>query len=53
MAALAAAAAQMTAPIAAATPKAEGNAGPDDAITGPIRAVVRISLMVSGDFTRW
>src|ERR1700680_2365831 len=37
--ALAAAAEQMTAPIAAATPKAESNAGPDDAITGPIRAV--------------
>src|SRR6267154_2590793 len=32
--ALAAATKQMTAPIAAATPKAESNAGPDDAITG-------------------
>jgi hypothetical protein len=39
IAALAAAAAQMTAPIAAATPKAESKAGPDDAITGPIKAI--------------
>jgi hypothetical protein len=37
--ALAAAAAQITAPIAAATPKAGSNAGADDAITGPIRAI--------------
>jgi hypothetical protein len=52
--ALAAATEQMTAPIAAATPKAESNAGPDDAITGPIRAVatnppVRATALFSPD----
>jgi hypothetical protein len=52
--ALAAAAEQMTAPIAAATPKAESSAGPDDAITGPIRAVatnppVRAAALFSPD----
>src|ERR1700692_1537442 len=45
---------QVTAPIAAATPKAESNAGPDDAITGPIRAVatnppVRAAALFSPD----
>jgi hypothetical protein len=35
IAALAATTEQMTVPIAAATPKAESKAGPDDAITGP------------------
>jgi hypothetical protein len=54
MAALAAAAKQITAPIAAATPKAESKAGPDDAITGPIRAVainppVRATALFSPD----
>jgi len=39
MAALAAATKQTTAPIVAAMPKAESKAGPDDANTGPIRAV--------------
>jgi hypothetical protein len=52
--ALAAAVEQMTAPIAAATPKAESKAGPDDAITGPIRAVatnppVRATALFSPD----
>ena len=54
IAALAAATEQMTAPIAAATPKAESKAGPDDAITGPIRAVatnppVRATALFSPD----
>src|ERR1700726_1258489 len=44
----------MTAPIAAATPKAESRAGPEDAITGPIRAVatnppVRATALFSPD----
>jgi hypothetical protein len=52
--ALAATTGQMTAPIAAATPKAERNADPDDAITGPIRAVatnppVRATALFSPD----
>ena len=54
IAALAAAAAQMTAPITAATPKAESKADPDDAITGPIRDVatsppVRATALFSPD----
>jgi hypothetical protein len=53
-AALAAATEQMTAPIAAATPKAESKAAPDDAITGPTRAVatnppVRATALFSPD----
>src|SRR5712672_3629485 len=52
--ALAAATEQMTAPIAAATPKAESSASPEDAITGPIRAVatnppVRATALFSPD----
>jgi hypothetical protein len=54
VAALAAATKQMTAPIAAATPKAESKAGPDDAITGLMRAVatnppVRATALFSPD----
>jgi hypothetical protein len=54
MAAHAAANEQVTAPIAAATAKAESKAGPDDAITGPIRAVatnppVRATALFSPD----
>ena len=54
VAALAAANEQMTAPIAAAAPKAESKPGPDDAITGPIRAVainppVRATALFSPD----
>ena len=54
VAALAAATEQMTAPIAAATSKAESKAYPDDAITGPIRAVatnppVRATALFSPD----
>ena len=56
IAALAAATEQMTAPIAAAIPKAESKAGPDDAITGPIRAVatnppIRATALFSPDAT--
>ena len=54
IAALAAANEQMTAPIAAAISKAESKADPDDAITGPIRAVatnppVRATALLSPD----
>ena len=53
-AALAAATEQRTAPIAAAIPKAESKADPDDAITGPIRDVatnppVRATALFSPD----
>ena len=54
IAALAAANEQMTAPMAAATSKAESKVGPVDAITGPIRAVatnppVRATALFSPD----
>jgi hypothetical protein len=54
IAALAAATKQMTAPIAAAMPKAERKAGPDDAITGPTRAVfyVLVRWIASISFRR-
>jgi hypothetical protein len=54
VAALADAATQTTAPIIAATPNAEGKAGPEAAITGPMRAVatrppVRATALLSPD----